>query len=110
MPFAAPTPDAMDSSFRFTTPFTTTGHISGTSSNLAAAPLLFSVDVTGSGIASISGRIHDTGTDRFYDALFVDYRFAPSPAAATPEPATLVLRGTGLTVVMRWRRFGRTAA
>src|SRR5262249_18043915 len=76
-PFVIPPPSSDQSSFAFTTPFTMTGHITGTETNpiFPGAPVLFSVDVTGSGGAVINGDIIANPGDRFYLSRFLNFRF-----------------------------------
>jgi len=92
-------PPSDQSSFNFGTPFTMTGHITGTETDptFPGAPVLFSVDVTGSGRAGVFGTVAGpAGTsDCFYVPQFLDYSFESSPAP-TPEPSTLLLLGSAL--------------
>jgi PEP-CTERM motif len=65
----------------------------------------FGVDLSGSGIGTISGRNINGVT--FYDLGVIQFDFGP--ASATPEPASLVLLGTGLGVGW-WQRRRRAQA
>src|SRR5262249_58095765 len=81
-PFVMPPPSSDQSSFAFTTPFTMTGHITGTETNpiFPGAPVLFSVDVTGSGGAVFGGDIIADPGDRFFFSRFLNFCFYSSPA------------------------------
>jgi len=87
-------------------PFTMTGGISLSSANDEQPPF-FSTTFSGQGIATLRLSSY-LGSPNvwFHDFLGVTYNFSPAAApAAVPEPATLVLFGTGLTaVVARYRR------
>lgn len=98
-----PPPSPTATSFEFSAPFTATGHISGTATLDALAPL-FSTDLTGSGTTTISGRVI-TQTDRpFYFPMSQTCDFqAATAAAATPEPAPLVILLAG-GLLVAWRR------
>lgn len=89
-PFVIPPPGAAGTSFAFSAPFTATGQIAGRATNDRNAPVLFSVDLSGSGTATVRGVISDQAHP-FYNAMFADYRFAASVPASTPEPSSLVL-------------------
>ena len=58
--------------------------------NAPNAPLLFSVNLSGSGTATVRGVVSDQAHP-FYNAMSADYRFAASSPASTPEPSSLVL-------------------
>ena len=86
-PFVAP-PQNGQSQFSFTTPFTMDGQISGSADPMGQVPL-FSAQITGSGVETISGRTFSNGVPADYFAQSFVAAFE-SPAA-TPEPATGVL-------------------
>jgi hypothetical protein len=95
-----PSPTATD--FEFSAPFTATGHIAGAATLSAAAPVLFSTDLTGSGTTTIRGRVITQTDQPFYLPLTQSYRFQAATApAATPEPTSLLLLAAGL--LASWR-------
>jgi hypothetical protein len=91
-PLVAP-PQNGQPQFSFITPFTMQGHIAGSADPLGQTPL-FSVDVMGSGIETVSGRTFANGVPVDYFAQSFVAAFAPP--ASTPEPATDVLLVTAL--------------
>ena len=106
VPFIAPT--APDLSFRtFQTPFTMTGHVNGfpdTDPRFTGSPA-FSVDVTGSGIASLGPMRaisqNDGRTAWIINSGGLNFSFSaanPDPPSPAPEPGTLMLFGSGLAV------------
>jgi hypothetical protein len=114
VPFIAPT--APDLSYRtFQTPFTMAGHVNGfsdTDPRFTGSPA-FSVDVTGSGIASLGAMRaisqNDGRTAWIINSGGLNFSFSapdPDPPSSTPEPGTLMLLGSGLAVaaVVRARR------
>ena len=99
-PFVAP-PPATSASVTFSTPFTLNGRLRGTTGALGTGSVLFDVLLTGTGTASTTARgIVPNG---YLVNGGVKYEFA----AATPEPATLLLMGTGLAGLMARRRRSR---
>jgi hypothetical protein len=111
-PFVAPPIAAASDRFSFTTSFTMTGEISGFQGSLGD-PLrqVFSVPVTGTGTATVSGSVANNGS------LFVGtfLGFDLQDPAPTPEPATLVLVGAALAgglgaAARRQRAAARTAS
>jgi hypothetical protein len=89
-----------------TVPFTMTG---GMSLSLAPErlPPFFSTSLSGQGIATIVFNSYYGGPlyNRLYDLRDITFNFSPAAPAAVPEPATLILFGTGLTAVAA--RYGR---
>ena len=101
--FVSPPPPSAGSTFEFSTPFTMTGHIAGTSSISPPGISLFSDDVTGNGTLTVSGIIRNPGTSSaLYDISSARYGFDASPSP-TPEPSTLLLLGSAVVGVF-WRR------
>ena len=100
-PFVAP-PQNGEFTFSFATPFTMEGQIFGSADPFGRIPL-FSVQVSGSGVETISGRTFTSGDPADYLAeSFVAGFLPPTP---TPEPATGVLfGGTLIAVLVRSRR------
>jgi hypothetical protein len=100
-PFVAP-PQNGDPTFSFTTPFTMLGHIEGSADPMRQRPI-FSLDVTGSRVETVSGRTFSSGSPADYFAMSFVSTF--EPPAPTPEPATAALLAcaliehTGLTGV-----------
>ena len=94
VPFVAPAP--VDGLGNFTTPFTMSGHVTGFSGIGTDARELFSVDLSGSGTASARGVrfIDEVGVYLSRDTV-VSYTFT-NDVAATPEPASLLLLGSGV--------------
>ena len=102
-PFVVPPATSAGTSFEFSSPFTATGHIAGRATNSPNAPVLFSVDLSGSGTASVRGVVSDPAHP-FYNAMFANYAFAASPAS-TPEPSSLaLLLVTGVSALVAFRQ------
>jgi hypothetical protein len=98
VPFTAPSPSGLG--FSFSSPFTATGHISGFEDFARTIPL-FSVDLTGSGTATVSGRVISGPT---FLGQGLGFQFGPAAPAPTPEPVSALLLGTGVAGLMLWRR------
>jgi hypothetical protein len=97
-PFFVPPPTLGASTWSFATPFTATGSLA-TTSGLHA-------DLVGQGTLSVTGRIIDfNGIPLYGGPLIAALTFA-APPSPTPEPAPLMLLGTGLVGMILRRRFG----
>jgi hypothetical protein len=99
--------------FNLITPFEFTGTLSGCTNDqfFGCQPgnLVFDYSLRGQGIATVRFHTIDGGSfGRIYEIQGVRYDFAP---VATPEPATMVLLGTGLAgigaAVRKRRRMNR---
>jgi hypothetical protein len=104
-PFIAPPPTgSTSSSVTFSTPFTMNGRLRGSSGPQGSGALLFDVELTGSGTATTVAR--PIVPDVYLVNSGVNYELG----AATPEPATLLLMGTGLAGVFLRRRTSRKSS
>ena len=81
-------------------PFSAAGRLIGTTAALGTGSVLFDVLLAGQGTATVHATAAQTNSFRTPGVL---YEFAAAPTA-TPEPATLLLMGTGLAGVMMRRR------
>ena len=87
----------------FSAPFTMTGRLRGTTGAFGTGTVLFDVLLTGSGIATASG-FSQTPAANLYRVGGVNYQFSAATPEPTPEPATLLLMGTGMAGVLLRRR------
>jgi hypothetical protein len=93
-------PPAPGSTFSFTTPFVASGRVEGFGDFARTIPL-FSVDLAGSGTATVSGRpISPT----LLLGQSLSFTFTSDAPAPTPEPVSALLLATGVACVMIWRR------
>lgn len=104
-PFVAPPPtSSTPATVAFSTPFTMNGRLSGTTGPQGSGSVLFDIMLTGAGTASTN--VRPIVPNAYLVNGGVSYTFAPL-AASTPEPATLLLMGSGLAGVLLRRRTSR---
>jgi hypothetical protein len=87
-------------------PFTMTGIVSFYVDMGQTPPPFFTTTISGQGIATLLLDSFFSETQgRIYHLRSLTFNFSPAAPAAVPEPATLILFGTGLTAVAA--RYGR---
>lgn len=100
-----PLPDEPFAPFAITTPFEMTGQLSGFMQTAGQGTPLFSLTLTGRGIATVSGLVNTASGIYVGDTL--QFRFTDE--APIPEPASILLVATGAAglIAARSRRRGR---
>jgi hypothetical protein len=102
VPFVAPSPNG-SAPFSFSTPFTMIGQISGYA-NFGGSdnPPLFTVPLVGAGTATVSGNTRSSAPTYIGQSLAFQFEAAtPSP---TPEPASMLLVGSGVAALATVKR------
>jgi hypothetical protein len=93
------------SNLTFTAPFSMTASIENYADSPRAGAPIFTASLFGTGIATASFvTVVDPNLGRLFDARNITYQFTDPAATATPEPATLVLMGTGIAGLLARRR------
>ena len=85
----------------FTAPFTMTGSLAAFTAAFDPNPPFFTTDLVGRGTATIMFTPPIAGGGGLFEAERITYDFSSAPSA-TPEPASLLLFGSG--ALLFWRR------
>lgn len=87
-PFSIPAPAPGQTSYMFTAPFTATGSLTTVAGSM--------FQLSGHGMASLAGGVTGIPGHPSYGNPTELFTFSGGPASPTPEPASLILLGTGL--------------
>ena len=103
--FTAPPPPLGDPfvPFALSTPFEMSGQLSGFMQTPGQGTPLFSIALTGGGVATVSGRVNTPSGSYVGETL--QFRF--TDAAPIPEPASILLVATGVAGLYGMRSRGR---
>ena len=93
--------DLSSDNLSFTAPFTMTGSLAAFTAANDPNPPFYSTDLVGSGLATIAFTGPAGG---LYNAQSITYDFTSPGPSPTPEPASIVLLGSGAALLWRKRR------